>query len=532
MRAFFLNTNPRIWFFVLVVSLFFLNYYTKTFLFGPCGMHQWRQADCLSITKNYYEEGMNFFHPKVHYQGVKDGHAVSECPILNYTVASLWHVFGEHEFIYRLLEYLIFISAMYTLLTTLLRYFKSSLLAFFAVSLFLTSPLLVFYSANFIADVPALSISILSFCFFYRFYHEKHMPLFYLALVLGTLAVLMKASALMAIALIGFFALLDFTGLYRFFGTHQLFAKKTLPLASLLVFMGLVFAWYRYALYYNDNNSNNIFLLTVLPIWEMPEEEILRNLKVLFNSLFPVFLNKPMFALFFALVIYVAANFKSLNPFLRFSFLFSGIFFFIYLAFFFQVFSVHDYYLCNLMFFPMVTMFCFSALLHQKNFVASNMRFARLILVFFLVFNSSHAAAIYRWRMIEDDKMVHWFPFISEDESKLAKYLFWDYGNHIKNIENFEPELRRHGIKREDWVLSIPDQSFNISLYFMDQKGFGVARYHLTEDSLVLDKFMNRNIKYVVINDTMVKRERSFQRHAHRFEKFFSKGRVEVLKFK
>src|SRR5687767_1524100 len=84
---------------LVVVALFGLNYYSKTMFFRPGSIHQWRQTDCLSITKNYYEEGMNFFSPRIHYQGVEGGKAVSECPILNYSVACLWKIFGEHEFI-------------------------------------------------------------------------------------------------------------------------------------------------------------------------------------------------------------------------------------------------------------------------------------------------------------------------------------------------------------------------------------------------------------------------------------------------
>lgn len=32
----------------------------------PSGVHQWRQTDCLSITTNYYERGMNFMEPEIH----------------------------------------------------------------------------------------------------------------------------------------------------------------------------------------------------------------------------------------------------------------------------------------------------------------------------------------------------------------------------------------------------------------------------------------------------------------------------------
>lgn len=527
-----LRIDSRILFFAFLIILFFLNYYTKTFFFRPSGMHQWRQADCLSITKNYYEEGLNFFEPKIHFQGVKDGRAVSECPLLNYSVACLWKVFGEHEFIYRLLEYLMFISAMYVLFISILREYKSALMAFFTVSLFLTSPLLVFYSANFIADTPALSLGILCFCYFFRFYHHKSMRHFYLAVLFGTLAVLLKASALTGIALVLFFSAIDLLGFHRIFKTEKIFQKKTAPSLVILLSVSLVYAWYRFALHYNDNNNNNIFLLTVLPIWEMESQDIINNAKILFNNLFPVFLNRPMFFLFFAIVLYVLSGFKRLPVFLKYAFVFSGIFFVVYLLFFFQVFTVHDYYLTNLMIFPAITLFCFCNLLYQSGFVVANIAFIRLFVIVLIIFNSFHAAAIYRLRMIEDDKMVSWFPFISEDENKLAKYLFWDYNNNMKNLEDFTPELRKHGIKREDWVLAIPDQSFNIALYFMDQKGFAIARHHFVEDSMVMDRFFDRKIKYLILSDSYYKRERAFQRHKDKFEPFFTLGKVEVMKFK
>ena len=531
-KKFFLKLDTRILFCGLVVILFFLNFYTKTFFYGPRSIHQWRQADCYSIAKNYYEEGMHFFEPKIHYQGVKEGRAVSECPLLNYSAAGLWKLFGEHAFIYRLLEYLIFISSMYVLLITLFKQYKSTLLSFFSISIFLTSPLLVYYCANFIADVPALSFSIICFCFFYRFYHGQTKNYFYLSVLFGALAVLLKASAIMGISLVLFFSLVDLLGLTKFFKTEKLFVKKIVPLLTLLISGLIVFVWYRFALQYNNNSNNNIFLLTVLPIWEMDEADILYNLKVLFNNLFPVFLNKPTLFIFFSLVIYVLANFKKLSAFLKYSFVFSVLFFLAYLLFFFQVFNVHDYYLNNLMFFPMVTLFCVVHIVSQTDFVLNNIKFVRLFFFCFLTFNAFHAAAIYRLRLVDDDKMVHWFPFVSEDESKLYKYMRWDYLNNVGRIEDFEPELRKHGIKREDFVLSMPDGSFNISLQFLDQKGFPIAQNHFKEDSMVMDPFFNKHIKYLILSDTNLKRQRAYQRHADKFETFFIKNNIEVLKFK
>ena len=517
---------------LFVVALFFLNYYSKTLFFRPGSIHQWRQADCLSITKNYYEEGMHFFEPKIHYQGPKDGKAVSEFPILNYTVAFLWKIFGEHEFIYRLLEYFIFLTSVFVLFNTLLRQYKSGLLAFFTVSIFLTSPLLTYYSLNFIADVPALSIGIISFCFFMRFYYGKEIRFFYGALLLGVLAVLIKASALIGLSVLLFFSLIDIFNLNTFFKTEKLFKSKLKYLLYIVLSLLLIIAWYGFALNYNDNNSNNIFLLTVLPIWEMEGEQLFYNLKMLFNNLFPLFLNKAMLFLFMSLVIFVVAKIKSLNSFLKYSFVFSGLFFVFYLLFFFQVFSVHDYYLNNLMIFPVITFLCFAHLISETDYFSNNLSFLRLFVTFVVLFNSFHAAAIYRLRTIDDDKMNVWYPFVSEDETKLAKYLFWDYGNSIKKLEKSLPDLRANGVRREDFVLSIPDQSFDISLYFMDQKGYTISRDHLMNDTTVADRFLTKNVKYLVLSDTSLKKQTAFKRISNHLEPLFETNGVQVFRFK
>jgi hypothetical protein len=524
--------TPNLLLAVFIIILFFLNFYTKTMFYRPGSIHQWRQTDCLSITKNYYEEGMHFFQPRIHYQGPVGGKAVSEFPILNYTVAALWKIFGEHEFIYRLLEYIIFITAIFILFNTLLRFYRSSLLAFFMVSLLLTSPLLAYYSLNFIADVPALSIGIICFCSFLKFYNTKEPRFFYWALFLGTLAVLMKASALIGLSVVLFFSLADIFKLTNIFKTEKLFEKKTLPLLFIILCITAIIGWYKFALLYNENDTNNIFLLTVLPIWEMNETEVIYNLKMLFNNLFPVFLNKPMLFLFMALVLFVIAKFKSLDSLLKYSFVFSGAFFVFYLLFFFQVFSRHDYYLNNLMIFPVITFLSFAHIIVKTQFIPGNISFVRLFIICTVIFNAFHAAAIYRLRTVEDDKLIYWFPFISEDEGKLAKYLSWDYGNSIKHVEEITPDLRKHGIKRGDFVLSIPDQSFDISLYFMDQKGYTIARDHIMNDTTVADRFLKRNVKYLVMSDTTLKRQIAFKRIAGYFETLFTKDHVEVFKLK
>jgi hypothetical protein len=515
-----------------ILVMFLMNLYPETLFYRPRGIHQWRQTDCLSIAKNYYEEGMAFFQPSIHFQGVKGGKAVSEFPILNYSVAGLWKLFGEHEFIYRLLEYSIFITAVFFLLNTMLLFCKSVLLSAFPAAILLTSPLLAYYGPSFIADVPAFAIGIMSFCLFFRFYYNQKLRWFYLALILASLAVLIKASALTSLLILLTISFIDLFNLNAVFGIRKLFAGKIKPVLGILLSLVTIFSWYAYALHYNNNNTNDIFLLTVLPIWEMSAEELAISTKTLFGVFFPYFLNVPMLFFCSLVVLFVVVNFKKLDGFLRVAFVLSMVFFFLYLILFFQVFNLHDYYLCNLMIFPLISAWCAVKIISERAFNQWWIRFGRITLILLFVFNGVHCSAMYRLRVVESDGLVSWYPFIKADEKELAKYHFWYYGKSVKNVEELTPVLRKLGIRREDKVLTIPDHSFNISLYLMDQKGYTIAEDHFVNDTTVADRFFSRGIKYVIMNDTSMKRFITYRRISSKLESMGIYNNVEIFRVK
>lgn len=102
-------------FLTLLISVSLYYGYHKTLSFRPQSVHAWRQADCASITLNYYKNGMNFFKPQVHNltsDGGTTGYtATSEIPVLYYFSAFLYKIFGPHEMIIRLINMLIFFWA-------------------------------------------------------------------------------------------------------------------------------------------------------------------------------------------------------------------------------------------------------------------------------------------------------------------------------------------------------------------------------------------------------------------------------------
>ena len=211
---------------------------------------------------------------------------------------------------------------------------------------------------------------------------------------------------------------------------------------------------------------------------------------------------------------------------------FSTLSFIFYLLFFFQVFNAHDYYLNNLMIFPVVTFFCVGNIISKTEFNINYKTFFSSAVIVLTILNSFYSAAVVRSRTIEDDKLCAWYPFLSMEDKGLAKYLNWRYNSSIGPLETITPELRAIGIKRDDLTLSIPDDSFDVSLYLMDQKGYTVPRDKFIADSSIIRTFVARKMKYLVFNDPSLKNELSYKAINNYFKLIYKKAHVEVFKLK
>ena len=95
--------HPVILFCLLLGSLYFILYFHHILFLRPQGIHFIRQTDGLSFVSNYYKNGFHFFEPQVFNLQSTDGKAASEFPILYYLTALSYLLFGEHEFMLRLL---------------------------------------------------------------------------------------------------------------------------------------------------------------------------------------------------------------------------------------------------------------------------------------------------------------------------------------------------------------------------------------------------------------------------------------------
>ena len=64
------------------------------------------------------------------------------------------------------------------------------------------------------------------------------------------------------------------------------------------------------------------------------------------------------------------------------------------------------------------------------------------------------------------------YPFFDKDKVELYSWFRWNYKTFQKPYESITPYLREIGIQSDDKVISIPDPTFNYTLYLMNQPGW------------------------------------------------------------
>ena len=199
---------------ILALSIFY-NYHEIISL-RPQSIHQWRQSDCLSFTTNYYH-GNSFFQPSVHNLGDDgSGKTASDFPLIYYMLGQLWKIFGPSEFMYRLLVIILSFTGLFALFKSTEKILKDSLWALSIVLILLTSTILVYYTNNFLMNVPAFAFALGGWYFFLLFYQkEQNKHLYFSMLLFGIGGLLKTPSTISYIAISGVF-LLEWMNIYQF----------------------------------------------------------------------------------------------------------------------------------------------------------------------------------------------------------------------------------------------------------------------------------------------------------------------------
>jgi hypothetical protein len=438
----------------------------ESFDLKPQGIHQWRQADCLSYALNYYEDDVPFLEPQVqNLGGTGSSKVVSEFPVIYYTVGQLWRVFGQYEWIFRLVNYLICFLGLWSL-WSIARAYLDDFWALIMSALIFSSPIFVYYSGNFLANVPAMSLAFFGIFLFSRYLSkERIIYLFAMALVF-TLAAVIKITALLAFLVIMFLWLMERLRWMKV-RARPLFYHPWIFSAISIVSLAVIAGWFMWASHYKAMYNSGFFLVGIRPIWLMNAEQIVNVLdlanKLWIRSVYPVWF------MVLSLIVYVWTIANSRGRSIIY-WLPSTLFILAFIAYallFFKVLNHHDYYVTNFLIIFISIWFSFVALVKERRpelFHSLKFKAIGVLTVLLLILHCSSDVR--------------------------SRYKGWKNEHLVKTyaFETITPYLRSLGIDRNDPTIILPDKSINITLYLSDQKGWTGFNTNAVFNSIIVDE--------------------------------------------
>ena len=246
---------------------------------------------------------------------------------------------------------------------------------------------------------------------------------------------------------------------------------------------------------------SGMFELGIRPIWDVDLGYGLYLGTQLFTLLSPSFFNPTAVAIILALFTWMIIKFRNTDRYLTgLTFvIFIGVV--IYIIIFFQGFTVHDYYLTNLLVFIPLVLITFLNYLKKNRislFYSKAFRGLAIVALLLLIYSTM---VIQRMKYDLGDTFVKHTIIVDDNTKSFWRFHHDEYERKYKALTSITTYLRELGIQRTDPVLSLPDGSPNITLYMMDQKGrsgYGLNRPDVTHR---IDEFIESGIQYLIINE-------------------------------
>ena len=482
---------PWLVFFCIVCGVVGLNKGYQTFFFRPCSAHQWRQSDGASYALNYYQNKVAFLPPQVHHRHAADGRAVSEFPVVYYLAAQGYSLFGFHDYFIRWIHFALFVMGLIFMIRTAKCYTSDPWLPLLPACLALTSPCLFYYAANFLPDVAAFSMGMCGFYFIIRFKQHKKMFSFLLATCFFTLAGLLKISG----ALLWVACMLSLTyGMYFSKRADDILSKKQRIIMLLIVAgsIAMLYGWIQYDKYVAVHYHFGGNLFGLLPIWDADGHEIAYILSRIRHLWMRAFLTREVWIALFISGMLILLYRKKRDVFLFRVLGWTAIGVLLYMICWFRTFDVHDYYLINLFCFPILLLYALLDLIEKKQWNRPSRIYAGILLCAGLLLTASAWAS---------------------RREQLYRYFGKDYNSLNPAYYHIEPYLRSIGIRPDDWVVSVPDPSPNITLYLMNVRGF--TECYTSDHYNVADFATLPEVKYLIVSDTAYMHQALYAPYCH-----------------
>jgi len=473
----------------------------ETLFLPPYGHHMWRQSDCLSIALNYFNEGLSFFNPRIHFQGIQEGRGVSEFTGVYYINALIWYVLGQvHPFTLRWTNLFFFYTGIYAIYILFKKSTNSSWWATIGALVFFCSPLFVYYGTSYLTNSTSFSFVLIAWYFFERYKTSKKLFSFLCFSLFVALAGLLRITMLVGVLPIFLYLFVEWlrTSLWLF---------KRKYIWPILGFVGVLFSWYTYVQWYNEWYGSTYFLTSLQPLWKASAKEVAHVLNAMRYHLLPVLYPKPFLL---SLAFIWLSFFFFWRKLLRLEKIILGTMPLGLLAYFslwFKNFDVHDYYLIEFLFFPFSLFYVLSSVLRRQAFAYFDNRALKVCSIVLLCVLFAYGYVYTNIRYKSADQVVGAQFILSQEEIDHWNWVHFEQFQKYEGFKGIQPKMRSIGIQRSDKMISIPDASPNITLTLLDQKGFTDLYFIDIYKADRIELFKQKGAKYLAVNNTKLLKE-------------------------
>ncbi|MGE0078769.1 MAG: hypothetical protein AB7S48_12990 [Bacteroidales bacterium] len=452
----------------------------------PKGMHQWKQSMHFSIIQNYIDGSANFWHPAMNnlFNSDNTGKLILEFPIFHKITASVISVFPAlspslFRWIMLILTFIGFYHA-YKLANMVIR---NELFAVLSSLLVFAIPVVAFYGANYLVDVPAMA-----FGFSFIYFAERNIQ---------------KWSFLNTVLCILFLAL---SGLLRlpvlilplsYIGARAISGKKLLQLLWLLPAAVIIAIWYYYV------KKFNTYFVAYPPTETfsyLSAEKLSSTIHAIFNTMVYQFGWTYRYALFYALVsAYLIYNWKKVSRFWFLVLAISVVGAALYVYLWFGIFENHDYYLFPII--PLIFLIWLNVFIVVLK--TNQLKNALYLAIIILGINTVNTFDNMRLRTFHKKiKIIN--VFTGKYESRYWRYFGNEDKEKWKVIRDISPYcgstvLEDHGIFPTDTVICDFDSSPTYVLALLNLKGWTLynSGFNTLDD---YTKYTNFGAKYLITN--------------------------------
>jgi hypothetical protein len=202
--AAYLPTRVAHWAALGIFVVLSLVFYAPFLRYMPEGLHAWAQADRLALAINFYDFGFDFWHPRTSSLTSIGGITGVELPLPAYLAALGGVVFGRGAItvLFRLLDIGVAVLGFWYLFRIVFERTHSFVAGLVPAAFLLCSPTYAFYASTYLPDPVSLSLSFVGYYYWLRFFSTRVFRNLVVAIIVLTLASLLKTTTAMYLAVV------------------------------------------------------------------------------------------------------------------------------------------------------------------------------------------------------------------------------------------------------------------------------------------------------------------------------------------